>query len=179
MLHGLLFPCCFYRRGPTTTKPSAYMRLPAFVPVLNCLGRWRPPCELHYFLCFCCCRRGAPRTAQPRGRRSGNRSPCSYSKLRVTRSDPYALQKEREREREPQHAHSSQSSRGQTQAKPTRIAGATVEAGGTIGNMKGGRTPHAGQTGKRFKAAVQHVFDMKGMTKPDEKTWKEVAWWVE
>ena len=44
--------------------------------------------------------------------------------------------------------------------------------------MKGGRTPHAGQTGKRFKAAVQHVFDMKGMTKPDEKTWKEVAWWV-
>lgn len=33
--------------------------------------------------------------------------------------------------------------------------------------------------GKRFKAAVQHVFDIKGMAKPEDKTWKEVAWWVD
>ena len=30
MLHGLLFPCCFYRRGPTTTKPSAYRHFSLF-----------------------------------------------------------------------------------------------------------------------------------------------------
>ena len=33
--------------------------------------------------------------------------------------------------------------------------------------------------GKRFKAAVQHVFDIKGMAKLEDKTWKEVAWWVD
>ena len=30
LLHGLLFPCCFYRRGPTTTKPSAYRHFSLF-----------------------------------------------------------------------------------------------------------------------------------------------------
>ena len=32
--------------------------------------------------------------------------------------------------------------------------------------------------GKRYKAAVQTIFEIKGMSKPKGKTWREVGWWV-
>ena len=82
--------------------------------------------------------------------------------------------------KQPTTSHHGQRRRPQQQH--TTRGGTTTMHGQEVGEG-GGQRKHEGggehrMRGKRYKAAVQTIFEIKGMSKPKGKTWREVGWWV-